>query len=250
MADDSAHAKIEIVTEAELRKDLAACYRLIAHFGMDDLVFTHISARIPGTDDHFLINRHGLMFNEVTASNLVRVDLDGSIVDGEGPVSKAGFIIHSTIHAARTDAQCVLHTHTHAGVAVSCLEEGLLASSQHSLRFINGIGYHDYGGLAVDEAERAKLVKSLGNFDALIMRNHGLLTVGPTIPDAFLAMHRLNQTCEVQLSLLATGRPLRPLPDSVVKKYNSGQNSRIGSAAKRLVWPGLLRLIDGSGYDS
>ncbi len=236
------------LTEQELRVDLAACYRLVAHYGMDDLIFTHISARIPGAEDHFLINRHGMLFHEVTASSLVRVDLAGNIVAGEGPVSRGGFGIHGAIHAARPDARCVLHTHTPAGVAVACLEEGLTVMSQHSIRFAGDIGYYDYEGLAIDLDDNRRLVESLGTHTALIMRNHGLLTVGPTIADAFFQMLRLNETCELQLTLQATGRPVRGIPSAVIERFRQRSGSAVSSVAQRLIWPGLLRLLEGTDY--
>ena len=186
--------------EWALRVDLAACYRLIAMFGWDDLIFTHISARVPGPGEHFLINAYGLLFEEMTASSFVKVNLDGDIVlESPHIVNPAGFTIHSAIHAARDDAGCVLHTHTKAGVAVSAQAGGLLPISQISLFPYASLAYHDYEGIALNEAEKPRLVADLGDRNFLILRNHGLLTVGATIPDAFLFMYALETACQTQI---------------------------------------------------
>jgi ribulose-5-phosphate 4-epimerase/fuculose-1-phosphate aldolase len=178
--------------EWQTRVDLAACYRLIAMYGWDDLVFTHISARVPGPDEHFLINAYGLLFEEMTASSLVKVDLNGEvIIDTPHFINPAGFTIHSAVHEARSDVGCVLHTHTKAGVAVSTQLDGLLPLSQISLLPLASLSYHDYEGIAVNEEEKPRLVADLGSNTSLVLRNHGLLTVGATIPDAFLAMYAL-----------------------------------------------------------
>jgi ribulose-5-phosphate 4-epimerase/fuculose-1-phosphate aldolase len=177
--------------EWQTRIDLAACYRIIAMHGWDDLVFTHISARVPGPDEHFLINPYGMLFEEITASSLVKVDLAGEkVLESEHPVNPAGFVIHSAIHEARHDAACVLHTHTKAGVAVSAQAEGLLPLSQISLVAHATLGYHDYEGIALNDDEKPRLVADLGDNYAMILRNHGLLTVGATIPDAFGPVRR------------------------------------------------------------
>ena len=190
-----------------MRVDLAACYRLIAHYDMDDLFATHISARVPGPEEHFLLNPYGLLYTQITASNLVKVDLDGNIVgDTEYSINPAGFVIHSAVHAARPDAKCVLHTHTVAGMAVASLEEGLLPLTQKSMRFYNRIGYHDYEGVADDLDERTRLVASLGKHNALILRNHGLLTCGKTVAQAFLLMRNLEKSCKTQLAAMSIGR--------------------------------------------
>src|SRR5215213_1035865 len=175
--------------EWHARIDLAAAYRLVALYGWDDLVFTHISARVPGPEHHFLINPYGMMFEEITASSLVKVDLGGRIVmETPYQINPAGFTIHSAVHAAREDALCVMHLHTVDGVAVSAQKEGLLPISQHSLFAVASIGYHEYEGLALNDEEKPRLVADLGRKTFLILRNHGLLTVGPTVADAFLSM--------------------------------------------------------------
>src|SRR5437660_10771458 len=170
--------------EWAMRVDLAACYRLIAHFGMDDLIYTHISARVPGSPGHFLINPYGMMFHEITASSLVRIDYDGNLVEpAQHPINYAGFVIHSAIHAARPDVTCVLHTHTRSGVAVSCLKEGLLSLNQFSAPYYNRVGYHEYEGVATNLDERQRLVRDLGDKRVLVLRNHGLLTAGRSVPE-------------------------------------------------------------------
>src|ERR1700743_626208 len=185
------------MTEAEWtqRVNLAACYRLIAHYGWDDLVDTHISARVPGPEHHFLINPYGLMFDEITASSLVKVDLNGrKVVESPSDVNPAGFTIHSAVHAAREDALCVMHTHSVNGVAVSAQEAGLLPLSQQSLGVLTPLGYHDYEGIALNEAEKPRLVQDLGSNTYLMLRNHGLLTVGGTPAAAFGAVHFLQRS--------------------------------------------------------
>src|SRR5215471_6525179 len=182
------------VTEAEwqTRVDLAAAYRLVAHYGWDDLIFTHISARVPGGEHHFLLNPYGMMFDEVTASSLVKVDLEGKVVM-ETPyfINPAGFTIHSAVHAAREDALCVMHLHTIAGIAVSAQRDGLLPLSQQSMFPLASLAYHDYEGLALNDDEKQRLVHDLGSGNYLILRNHGLLTVGRTVAEAFLGMYTL-----------------------------------------------------------
>src|SRR5262249_15558618 len=195
--------------ERQMRVDLAACYRLVALYDMDDMFATHISARVPGAEEHFLLNPYGVLFEQITASSLVKVDLDGNIVQHtEYTINPAGFVIHSAVHAARPDAKCVLHTHTVAGMAVASLEEGLLPFTQKSMRFYNRIGYHDYEGVADDLDERARLVRDLGKHNALILRNHGLLTCGPTVARAFFLMKNLEKCCQSQLAAMASGGKL------------------------------------------
>src|SRR5215510_6967217 len=192
--------------EWQMRIDLAACYRLVAHYEMDDMFSTHISARVPGPETHFLLNPYGVLFEQVTASDLVKVDLDGNIVqDTPYSINSAGFVIHSAVHAARPDAKCVLHTHTVAGMAVASLEEGLLPLTQKSMRFYNRIGYHDYEGVADDLDERTRIVASLGTHNALILRNHGLITCGKTVAQAFLLMRNLEKSCKAQIAAMSTG---------------------------------------------
>jgi ribulose-5-phosphate 4-epimerase/fuculose-1-phosphate aldolase len=204
--------------EWQLRVDLAACYRLIALHGWDDLVFTHVSARLPGPEHHFLINPYGLMFEEITASSLVKVDMRCTpLLPTPYVVNPAGFVIHSAVHAARHDAKCVLHTHTVAGMAVASLEEGLLPLTQKSMRFYNRIGYHDYEGVADDLDECPRLVASLGKHNALILRNHGLLTCGPTVGRAFFLMKNLEKSCQTQLAAMASGGTLIKLSHNLAE---------------------------------
>ena len=248
-----------VVSEDEwkLRVNLAACYRLVAMYGWSDLIFTHISAKLPesvsGKDHHFLINPYGLMFDEITASSLLKIDLQGKqINESSFYVNHAGFVIHSTIHEARHDAVCVLHTHSRAGVAVSAQKEGLLPISQQSSLLLSSLAYHDYEGLAVHDDERDRLKADLGDNKYMILRNHGLLTVGCSVPDAFLAMYFLETSCQIQISAQAGGT-LSPVPQKVLDGVTSAvrvQQSK-GSAAD-LAWPSLLRRLDrlNPGYDS
>ena len=248
-----------VVSEDEwkLRVNLAACYRLVAMYGWSDLIFTHISAKLPesvsGKDHHFLINPYGLMFDEITASSLLKIDLQGKqINESNFYVNHAGFVIHSTIHEARHDAVCVLHTHSRAGVAVSAQKEGLLPISQQSSLLLSSLSYHDYEGLAVHDDERDRLKADLGDNKYMILRNHGLLTVGCSVPDAFLAMYFLETSCQIQISAQAGGT-LSPVPQKVLEGVTTAvrvQQSK-GSAAD-LAWPALLRRLDrlSPGYDS
>jgi len=235
--------------ERDARVDLAACYRLIAHFGMDDLIFTHIAARVPGHPDQFLINPFGLLFHEITASSLVKVDMSGNILEPSPyPTNTAGIVIHSAILSGRPDIECSLHTHTQAGVAVSCLEEGLLPLNQWALRFLGRVAYHEYEGIALDTSECARLQRHLADKDALIMRNHGLLTVGRSISEAFGVMFRLEQACQAQMSVLATGRPIHHIPHEI-QEHTRRQFNRPEPTGSR-EWPALLRLLDAKdpGY--
>jgi ribulose-5-phosphate 4-epimerase/fuculose-1-phosphate aldolase len=235
------------VSEAEwkLRVDLAACYRLVAHFHWDDLIFTHISARLPGPEHHFLINPYGWTFDEITASSLVKIDLDGrKVLDSPHHINPAGFTIHSAIHAAREDAKCVLHTHSINGGAVSATRDGLLPISQQASLVLPSLGYHDYEGIALDPDEKPRLVRDLGDKSYLMLRNHGLLTVAGTIPDAFLLMYTFETACTVQLRAQATRAELIPVPSSVLEK--SAMYARIATQGSmgQLPWPGLLRKLD------
>ena len=237
----------EQVSEEEwnIRVNLAACYRLIAMFGWDDLIFTHISARVPGPDDHFLINAYGLMFEEMTASSLVKVDIDGNIVlESPYHINPAGFTIHSAIHAARDDAGCVLHTHTRAGVAVSAQKGGLLPISQISLFPYASLAYHDYEGIALNEDEKPRLVADLGDRNFLILRNHGLLTVAPSIPDAFLFMYALETACQTQLAAMSGGQELVTVDDAIVQGIQAQVDAVLKGFGGELAWPGLLRKLD------
>src|SRR5678815_6054054 len=206
--------------EWETRVDLAACYRLAAHYRMTDLIYTHISARVPGPEHHFLINAFGLTWDEITASALVKVTLDGEIVDdptGSG-INRAGYVIHSAVHRARPDLMCVMHTHTSAGIAVSAQDAGLLPLTQHAMRFTDSIGYHDYEGIALDVDEQARLVRDLGTHNAMILRNHGLLACGPTVHDAFDLMIHLERACQAQVAALGGGAQVVTPSHDVARK--------------------------------
>jgi len=254
MPPESASAPIENLSDAafepQLRRELAAVYRLVAHFGMTDLIFTHISLRLPGPEPRFLINPYGLLFEEITASNLVVVGPDGlALGQSRHPVNPAGFVIHGAVHAARPDAHCVLHTHTRAGCAVAATAEGLLPVNQISMEFYDRVGYHDYEGVALSLDERARLVAALGEHPALILRNHGLLTVGTTAAQAFLRMFYLNRACEIQVSAAATGTLNLP-PAQVCERSArqlAGQDAGddfTDREAYELAWAALLRLLD------
>jgi ribulose-5-phosphate 4-epimerase/fuculose-1-phosphate aldolase len=230
--------------ERETRIALAACYRLIAHFGMDDLIFTHISARAPGEKDHFLINPFGLMFHEITASSLVKIDHDGTTVEDNGySVNAAGFVIHSAVHRGRPEVNCVLHTHTRAGVAVSCLADGLMHINQHSAMFYDRIAYHDYEGIALDLDERTRLVRDLGDKPAMVLRNHGLLTAGRTVPEAFSLMYYLDLSCRIQIDLMAAGGKISRLSANVLQ-HTAEQFASSPLPCGEREWPALLRLLD------
>jgi ribulose-5-phosphate 4-epimerase/fuculose-1-phosphate aldolase len=231
--------------EWQTRVDLAAAYRLVALYGWDDLVFTHISARVPGAEHHFLINPYGMMFEEITASSLVKVDLEGKIVmDTAYSVNPAGFTIHSAVHAAREDALCVMHLHTDCGIAVSTQESGLLPISQQSLFVLSSLGYHDYEGLALNDDEKPRLVSDLGHKTFLILRNHGLLTVGPTVADAFLSMFLLERACRIQVLAQSSGGKLITIPEQILAGIRAQEQVVTKGSGGRLVWPGLLRKLD------
>lgn len=226
------------------RVDLAACYRLVALHGWDDLIFTHISARVPRSPDHFLINPYGLMFEEITASSLVKVDHHCNDLSGSPfPVNPAGFVIHSAVHEARPDAQCVLHTHSVDGVAVAAQAEGLLPISQQATIVLSSLAYHAYEGIALRDEERPRLAADLGGSTYLILRNHGLLTVGATIPDAFLFMYVLQSACAIQIRAQAGGAlvAVDAAITAGVKKNVEAVTRGIGGA---LAWPALLRKLD------
>jgi ribulose-5-phosphate 4-epimerase/fuculose-1-phosphate aldolase len=229
-----------------MRVDVAACYRLVALFGMNDLVYNHISGRVPDEEGHFLINPYGYAYEEITASSLVKVGFDGSVVTDSGTgcgINRAGFVIHSAVHRARTDVGCVIHTHSAAGMAVSALKCGLLPLTQNAM-FFGELGYHDYEGPALDLDEQRRLVHDLGSGAALILRNHGLLTVGATACEAFVVMHWLERACQAQLAALACNTELN-FPDAVTvarthERYRPGQRRSI----TELEWPALLRMLD------
>ena len=233
------------VAEWQMRVDLAACYRLAAHYRMTDQIYTHISARVPGDEEHFLINAFGTLFEEISASTLVKVDLDGGIIEdptGFG-VNRAGFVIHGAIHRARPDVACVVHTHTAAGLAVAAQEEGLLPISQHAMRFWNRIGYHDYEGIALALDEQRRLVADLGPHFAMILRNHGLLACGRTVRDAFELIYYLERACQAQVGALAGGQRIRIPPDDVIEK-TARLFERPNRPPTERDWPALLRLLD------
>jgi ribulose-5-phosphate 4-epimerase/fuculose-1-phosphate aldolase len=233
--------------EKQLRRDLAAAYRLAARFGWDDTLYTHFSARLPSRRgrERFLLNPFGLMFNEVRASDLIVVDLDGQVLDGDAPMNPAGFTIHSAVHSAREDAHCVLHTHTVPGMAVAACEQGLLQLNQISAEFHQSVGSHPYEGVAFNLEERARIQAALGSHMALILRHHGLLSVGPTVADAFCIMYYLNKACEIQLAaaqLAAIAGPIHRIPPAlsahVRKQFRGVEHER------QLVWAAWLRDLE------
>jgi ribulose-5-phosphate 4-epimerase/fuculose-1-phosphate aldolase len=231
--------------EWKLRVDLAACYRLVALYGWDDLIFTHISARLPGSDHHFLINPYGMTFDEVTASSLVKIDLEGrKLMASPYEINPAGFTIHSAIHAAREDAKCVLHTHSLNGVAVSATKHGVLPISQQSIFALSSLAYHDYEGVALHEGEKPRLVKDLGDKSFLMLRNHGLLTVGATIADAFLLMYLFETACTIQLRAQATHAELITVDPKIIAGATMAAKQVTRQAGGALAWPGLLRKLD------
>jgi len=235
--------------EWKARVDLAACYRLVEIYGMADMMANHISARVPGEDDAFLINAYGMMYEEITASSLIKVDLAGNVLSkpdfGElnYGINKAGYVIHSAVHGARHDVDCVIHTHSWASMAVSSLACGLVPSTQTAMRFLK-IGYHDYQGVVLDTKEQASLVEDLGDGEALILRNHGALTVGRSVGEAFNWMHRLELACRSQLAAQATQQPLQAVPRKVLEEtwnnYQPGTRRPYGV----MEWPALLRKLD------
>ncbi|WP_302174895.1 class II aldolase/adducin family protein [uncultured Hydrogenophaga sp.] len=241
----------EVVSAEEwaLRCDLAACYRLVAAYGWSDLVFTHISAKLPesvtGGEHQFLINPYGLMFDEITASSLVKVDMAcNKLHDSPFPVNPAGFVIHSAVHEARPDAVCVLHTHTRAGVAVSAQSHGILPISQQSTFVLSSLAYHDYEGVAFRPDEKPRLQADLGNANYLVLRNHGLLTVGRSIADAFLSMYTFENTCRIQVDALAGGTPLTQVNPAILAGMADVMRVATAGQGAQLAWPALLRKAD------
>ena len=234
-------------SEQQLRVDLAACYRLVALFGWDDLIFTHISARVPGPEHHFLINPYGMLFDEITASSLVKIDLDGKKVE-ESPyeVNPAGFNIHSAIHAAREDAKCVLHIHSLDGIAVSAQPDGVLPISQQSIFVLASLAYHHYEGVALNEEERPRLVRDLGDKNFLMLRNHGLLNVADNIPDAFLFMYLFQATCKIQIRAQAGGSKLIHVDPRIIAGATAQAKQVTRGAGGALAWPALLRKLERS----
>lgn len=242
-------ASLSGVSDAEwkVRCDLAALYRLVAHHRMTDLIYTHISARLPGPESHFLINQYGVMFHEMRASDLVKIDHDGNIVeDGQQSrrVNAAGFCIHSAVHMARHDLACVIHTHTAAGMAVAAQKHGLLPISQHALKFYGHLAYHGYEGIALDLDERERLVADLGEHRAMILQNHGLLAAGRTIPEAFNNIYYLERACQAQVAALAGGAELVTPPEAV-RLHTAEQFNREGSIEHyEMMWESCLRLVE------
>ena len=233
--------------EWQARVDLAACYRLTAMYGMTEMIANHISCRVPGSRDQFLINPYGMLYEEIDASCLIKVDLDGNTVFNatDYDVNVAGFVIHSAIHMAKHDIDCVAHTHTPAGMAVSAMECGLLPLAQTSMRFLH-VGYHDFEGIADDVGERERLVRDLGDHEAMILRNHGLLVVGRTVPAAFNTLFRLERACEVQVMALSCNTKLTSVPQHILENTYEQMQPRPGRAARNggLAWPALLRKLD------
>jgi len=230
--------------EWQLRCDLAACYRLVASYGWSDLVFTHISARMPGPEHRFLINPYGMLFEEITASSLIVVDQQGNkLTESPFPVNPAGFVIHSAIHAVRDDAQCVLHTHTRAGVAVSAQKSGVLPISQQSTFVLASLAYHDYEGVALRDDEKPRLQDDLGQANFLMLRNHGLLTVGTSIADAFLHMYIFEATCSIQIAAQAGG-DLTKVDPQIVEGIADSTHKQTSGMGGAFIWPAMLRKLD------
>lgn len=237
--------------EWQVRVDLAAAYRLVALFGWDDLVFTHISARVPGHEDQFLINPYGFFFEEITASSLVKVDHHGKpVMSTPFDVNPAGFVIHSAVHDARPAVNCVLHTHTLHGVAVAAQQEGLLPLSQHASLVLTNLAYHAYEGIALREAEKARLVADLGNANYMILRNHGLLTCGSSVAEAFQAMYLLEAACRIQIHAQGSSK-LIEVPQTIIETMGEQAREVSKGQGANLVWPGLLRRLArrNPGYD-
>ncbi len=231
--------------EWEQRVALAAAYRLVAHFGWDDLIFTHLTARVPGGDHHFLINPYGMSFDEITASNLVKVDLGGNkVMDSPYGINPAGFTIHGAIHGAREDANCVLHVHSVNGTAVSAQKDGLLPVSQQSMFVLLSLAYHDYEGVALREDEKPRLVQDLGDKNFFMLRNHGLITVADNVPDAFLFMYAFETACMIQLRAQAGGGELIPIDPRIIATAQQQAAAVTNAALGALAWPALLRKLD------
>ena len=234
--------------EWQTRVDLAACYRLGARYGMTDLIYNHITARVPGEDGHILINPYGFLYTEITASSLYKIDLDGNVVlkpDTHYGINHAGYVIHSAVHGARHDVVCVIHTHSRAGMAVSAMKCGLLPLAQTSMRFLR-IAYHDFEGIADNVDERERLVRDLGDQEAMILRNHGLLVVGRTVPAAFNVLFRLERACQVQVMALSCNTELVYPPQDILEDTYERMLPKPGRAARNgdLAWPALLRKLD------
>jgi len=228
--------------EWQVRQELACAYRLFDHFGWHELIYNHITVRVPGEKGHFLINPFGLMYREVTASNLVKIDIDGKVVLGDHPVNRAGFVIHSAIHRARKDAHAVAHTHTTAGQAVSCQEQGLLPMSFSAVMFHDRIAYHAFEGITLDLDEQERLLADLGDKDVMILRNHGLLTCGPTLADAFQEMYQLQRSCEVQIAALAGGaRVIIPREEIAIRATGQFARTARNGVENRMMFDAMMR---------
>ncbi len=252
----SSPASLRSLSEEEwrIRRDLAALYRLCAHHRWTDWIFTHISARVPGPEPHFLLNRYGVMHHEMRASDLVKIDTDGTVLELEedaetGRVNAAGFTIHSAVHMAREDVACVVHTHTAAGIAVSAQRDGLLPISQHAMRFWGRIAYHDYEGVALDEDERVRLVRDLGTHDAMILRNHGLLVCGHTAAEAYDNLYYLERACSAQIAAQSGGAALVFPPEEVRRRVAEQFRRPRSLEARAVAWNAALRLIENGGPD-
>ncbi len=235
--------------EWQLRVDLAACYRLVAAYGWSDLIYTHISAKLPesvsGPEPQFLINPYGLMFDEITASSLVKIDMQcNKVIDSPYLVNPAGFVIHSAVHEVRHDATCVLHTHTRAGVGVSAQKNGLLPISQQSTLVLGSLAYHNYEGIAIRDDEKARLQANLGHANFLMLRNHGLLTVGKTVADAFLAMYIFESACKIQVDALAGGQDLTTVDPRIIDGVAHAMKVQSNGQGGLFAWPALLRKAD------
>jgi len=239
--------------EWQTRVDLAACYRLVDRFEMTDLTYNHITARIPGTEDHLLINLYGLLYKEITASNLVKIDLEGNILskpDTDYGINKSGYVIHGAIHKARPDIGCVIHTHTRAGMAVAAMKCGLLPLTQTGMRFVGHLGYHDYEGPAIDLDERERLVRDLGQHNAMILRSHGLLTCGPSIAQAFNTLYQLELSCRAQTDAMAARTELCLPPQEVLDRTAHLYQPETRRPYGELEWPAMIRLLDAETGNS
>lgn len=237
--------------EWAVREDLAAAYRLVAHYGWDDMVFTHLSARVPGPDDHFLLNPFGFLFSEVTASNLVKVDCDGNLVLDNGyRVNTAGFTIHSAVHMSREDAQAVMHLHTNSGVAVSSMECGFLPLNQHAMFVYHDTAYHEWEGVAIHLDERERLVADLGEKHLMILRNHGTLAVGGSVASCFMRLYYLERACRIQVDTLSGGEPHMPTRDAINMMESNFDKPKVWENLGIQSWPALRRLADriDAGY--
>ncbi len=227
--------------EWQRRVDLAACYRLADRFGLSEIVWNHITARVPGAAEHFLLNRFGLRFDEITASSLVKVDLEGNVVDGPEDLNVTGFVIHSAVHAAREDVVCVMHSHGPGGLAVSALADGFIPMTQDGFMFYERVAYHDYEGLSTDTSECQRLATNLGDKDVMVLRNHGLLTVGSSVGEAFMRMYYLERACQTQMKILASGAKTE-LPPVAVREHARRQYAQFPPGKHE--WPALLRMLD------